>query len=325
MLTLKQAIEALVFASPKPLTLEEIRKALRGAAADTEDLNIIAMGETTEEEIASQLNLLRAEYEQAGRAFQVAEQVNGWAMVTIPAAGDWVRQLYPESRPTRLSGPALETLAIIAYRQPVTRADIEAVRGVAVDGVMQVLLDRQLVKIAGRAELPGRPLLYETTEYFLQHFGIKDVVDLPNSDELRRVNLPKAEYPEEGAEKPAGDQPTGEKPAKKRGKKQAAAAAEGATGEVPPAAAEGAAEETAEGAPAETAATAATDGDSAPSLPERQSETAEPTAGENTEPEPEADPTSDASVVYDTEPAPAEEASQEPPADSGADEAPRPD
>jgi segregation and condensation protein B len=306
MLTLKQAIEALVFASPKPLTLEEIRKALRGAAADTEDLNIIAMGETTEEEIASQLNLLRAEYEQTGRAFQVAEQVNGWAMVTVPAAGDWVRQLYPESRPTRLSGPALETLAIIAYRQPVTRADIEAVRGVAVDGVMQVLLDRQLVKIAGRAELPGRPLLYETTEYFLQHFGIKDVVDLPNSDELRRVNLPKAEYPEEGAEK-------AEKPSKKKGKAaKDAAAAEGAT-----------AENTAGGsAPAETTAT---DGGGAPSLPESQSDTAEPAAGENTEPAPEADPTSDASVVYDTEPAPPEEASQEPPADSGTDEAPRPD
>ncbi len=322
MLTLKQAIEVLVFASPKPLTLEEIRKALRGAAAETEDLNIIAMGETSEEEIASQLNLLRAEYEQTGRAFQVAEQVNGWAMVTVAAAGDWVRQLYPESRPTRLSGPALETLAIIAYRQPVTRADIEAVRGVAVDGVMQVLLDRQLVKIAGRAELPGRPLLYETTEYFLQHFGIKEVTELPNSDELRRVNLPKAEYPEEGAEKP-------EKPAKKKkgakGEEAAAgvavaegvAAADGAT------AVEGG---VAEAAPAEAAEPNA----------EVQSETAEPTAAEKTEPEPEADPVSDASVVYDTDTpaaaseevvdeAPAEEAAEEPAKDSGNDEAPRPD
>ena len=86
--------------------------------------------------------------------------------------------------------PALETLAIIAYRQPVTRADCEAVRGVAVDGVMQVLLDRGLVKIAGRAEVPGRPLLYSTTEYFLQHFGLKTVDELPNAGELRRVALP---------------------------------------------------------------------------------------------------------------------------------------
>lgn len=196
MLSLKQVIEALVFASPKPLTIEEIRKALRGAASASEELDVIAMGETSDEEVAAQLNLIRAEYEQTGRAFQLAEQANGWAVVTVPATVEWVRQLYPESRPTRLSGPALETLAIIAYRQPVTRADIEAVRGVAVDGMMQVLLDRSLIKIAGRADLPGRPLLYETTEYFLQHFGLRGVEELPNNDELRRVPLPKAEYAE---------------------------------------------------------------------------------------------------------------------------------
>ncbi len=196
MYSLKQVLEAIVFASPKPIMLEEIRKALRGAAADTEDLEVIAMGDASEEEVASQLNLLRAEYDREGRAFGLSDGAMGWAFVTRPEGAQWVRQLYPESRPTRLSGPALETLAIIAYRQPVTRADIEAVRGVAVDGVMQVLLDRSLVKIAGRADLPGRPLLYETTEYFLQHFGLKQVGELPNSDELRRVNLPKAEYPE---------------------------------------------------------------------------------------------------------------------------------
>ncbi len=196
MYTLKQALEAIVFASPKPILLDEIRKALRGAASDTEELDIIAMGDASEEEVASQLNLLRAEYEREGRAFSLNDGAMGWAFVTRPEGAQWVRQLYPESRPTRLSGPALETLAIIAYRQPVTRADIEAVRGVAVDGVMQVLLDRSLVKIAGRADLPGRPLLYETTEYFLQHFGLKQVEELPNSDELRRVPLPKAEYPD---------------------------------------------------------------------------------------------------------------------------------
>jgi segregation and condensation protein B len=277
MLTLKQAIEALVFASPKPLTLEEIRKALRGAAAETEDLNIIAMGEATDEQVASELNLLRAEYEQTGRSFQVVEQVNGWAMATVAAAGDWVRQLYPESRPTRLSGPALETLAIIAYRQPVTRADIEAVRGVAVDGVMQVLLDRQLVKIAGRADLPGRPLLYETTEYFLQHFGIKAVEELPNSDELRRVTLPKAEYPEEGADKPAG-----EKPEKKGRKKKAAA------------------EETEAAAGTETTAAGI---EAAPASEAAVPESPVATPAENTEPAPASDPTSDAAVA---EPAPPE-------------------
>ena len=84
-----------------------------------------------------------------------------------------MRQLFPESRPARLSAPALETLAIIAYRQPVTRADVEGVRGVDAGGVVQTLLDRALVHIAGRAELPGRPLLYETTQLFLEHFGLR--------------------------------------------------------------------------------------------------------------------------------------------------------
>jgi segregation and condensation protein B len=213
MYSLKQVLEAIVFASPKPITMEEIRKALRGAAADTEDLEVIALGDATEEEIASQLNLLAAEYEREGRAFSLSEGAIGWSYVTRPEGAQWVRQLYPESRPTRLSGPALEALAIIAYRQPVTRADIEAVRGVAVDGVMQVLLDRSLVKIAGRADLPGRPLLYETTEYFLQHFGLRQVDELPNADELRRVNLPKAEYAEPKTSEPTPEPVAEEAPA----------------------------------------------------------------------------------------------------------------
>ncbi len=210
-LTLKHAVEALVFASPKPITLEEIAKAVRGGAVESEVLTLQPMSETKEPDVAAALEELKAEYEQQGRAFQLTEQINGWSMTTVPGAADFVRQLYPEAKPTRLSGPALETLAIIAYRQPVTRADIEAVRGVAVDGVMQVLLDRSLVKITGRAEVPGRPLLYATTEYFLQHFGLKDVDELPNADELRRVPLPKAEVPEEAkpVEQTAAETPTG--------------------------------------------------------------------------------------------------------------------
>jgi segregation and condensation protein B len=202
MLTLKHAVEALVFASPRPLTIPEIVKAVRGAAVESEDPAVQQLGETGDAGVAAALEDLKVEYIRQERAFQIVEQVSGWAMGTVKEAADWVRQLYPEARPTRLSGPALETLAIIAYRQPVTRADIEAVRGVAVDGVMQVLLDRALVKIAGRAELPGRPLLYETTEYFLQHFGLKTTDELPNVDELRRVALPKAEVPA-AVEKPA--------------------------------------------------------------------------------------------------------------------------
>jgi segregation and condensation protein B len=200
-LTIKHAVEALVFASPKPLSIEEIAKAIRAGAVESEVPELQPLSETKQADVAAALEELKAEYAQQARAFQLTEQVNGWAIATVKETADFVRQLYPEAKPTRLSGPALETLAIIAYRQPVTRADIEAVRGVAVDGVMQVLLDRSLVKITGRAEVPGRPLLYATTEYFLQHFGLKNVDELPNADELRRVALPKAEIPAE--EKPA--------------------------------------------------------------------------------------------------------------------------
>jgi segregation and condensation protein B len=91
-----------------------------------------------------------------------------------------------------LSAPALETLAIIAYRQPITRADVEAVRGVNIDGVLQTLIERGLVKIAGRSEIPGRPLLYETTQFFLDHFGLRSLEELPNVEELRNRDLPVA-------------------------------------------------------------------------------------------------------------------------------------
>ena len=106
-----------------------------------------------------------------------------------------MRGLFPAAKPQRLSPPALETLAIIAYRQPITRADVEAVRGVAIDSVLQSLMERGLVKIAGRAEVPGRPLLYETTQFFLEHFGLRNLDELPNADELRRRYLPTATPP----------------------------------------------------------------------------------------------------------------------------------
>ena len=118
------------------------------------------------------------------------ETAAGWQLVTKPQFAPWLRQLFPEYRSARLSAPAMETLAIIAYRQPITRADIEAIRGVAVDGVLQTLLDRGLVRIGGRAEIPGRPLLYETTQNFMDHFGLRNLDELPNVAELRKVYLP---------------------------------------------------------------------------------------------------------------------------------------
>jgi len=195
---LKEVIEALVFASQKPLSIKEIVSALRSALNDSDEEPVRALAKLKEAEVGAFLEQLRFEYEQENRAFALVEQVNGWSLVTRPDYAVWVRQLYPESKPTRLSGPALETLAIIAYRQPVTRADIEAVRGVAVDGVMQSLLERGLVRIAGRADVPGRPLLYETTQSFMQHFGLRTLEELPNVDELRRAKLPTATPPATG-------------------------------------------------------------------------------------------------------------------------------
>jgi len=197
--SLKQIVEALVFASQKPLMPDEIVAALKsaaessassanGAEIDTEK----AFAKTKAAEIAAILQEIKIDYIESQRAFQLVEQANGWTVVTDPACARWVRQLFPESKPLRLSGAGLETLAIIAYRQPVTRADIEAVRGVAVDGMVNTLLERGLIRIAGRADVPGRPLLYETTAFFLEHFGLKNLDELPNSAELRRVYLPTA-------------------------------------------------------------------------------------------------------------------------------------
>ncbi len=206
MTLLKEVLEALIFASQKPLSIKEMQTALRTALDDSDEGAVIVLSETTELDISATLEDLRIDYIRTNRAFQLVEQASGWAIVTRPDFGIWVRQLYPESKPSRLSGPALETLAIVAYRQPITKAEIEAVRGVAVDGVMQSLQERSLVRIAGRAEIPGRPLLYETTEVFMDHFGLRNLEDLPNSSELRRLpvqpELPYDEPPPQEEETP---------------------------------------------------------------------------------------------------------------------------
>jgi segregation and condensation protein B len=195
MVTLKAVIEALLFASQKPLSLKEMAASLASAAEYFEEGPETALAEVKEAEIAESLHALQKEYSEMGRAFNLVEQVSGWVLVSRIEYQVWVRQLFPEMRPTRLSAPALETLAIIAYRQPITKADVEAIRGVTVDGVMQKLLDAGLVKITGRAEIPGRPLLYVTTQHFMEHFGLKNLDELPNASELRMVALPKAEMP----------------------------------------------------------------------------------------------------------------------------------
>jgi segregation and condensation protein B len=199
-MNLTQVIEALLFAAQKPLMARELTAAIKGAGRDDELLpNEFA--KATEAQVAAALEELKVEYVQQNRAFQLAEKSEGWQLVSDPAYASWVRQLFPAVKPARLTPPSLETLAIIAYRQPITRADIEAVRGVAVDGVLQNLMERGLVKIAGRAEVPGRPLLYETTQFFLEHFGLRDLDELPNAEELRTRYLPVA--PRKEPEPPA--------------------------------------------------------------------------------------------------------------------------
>jgi len=190
-MSLTQVIEALLFAAQKPLGARELVSAINVAGAEDE-LMPNEFAKTTEAQVAAALEQLKIEYLQQGRAFQLAEKAEGWQLVSDPVYAPWVRQLFPAVKPARLTPPSLETLAIIAYRQPITRADIEAVRGVAVDGVLQNLMERGLVKIAGRAEVPGRPLLYETTHFFLEHFGLRDLDELPNAQELRTRYLPTA-------------------------------------------------------------------------------------------------------------------------------------
>ena len=190
-MTLSQVIEALLFAAQKPFTARELAAAIKSAGGEDELLpNEFA--KVTEAQVAAALEQLKIEYVEQNRAFQLAEKADGWQLVSDPAYASWVRQLFPAVKPARLTPPSLETLAIIAYRQPITRADIEAARGVAVDGVLQNLMERGLAKIAGRAEVPGRPLIYETTEFFLEHFGLRNLDELPNAEELRTRYLPVA-------------------------------------------------------------------------------------------------------------------------------------
>jgi segregation and condensation protein B len=193
MMSLEKIIEALLFSAQKPLSIREITTAIRGAEDDLASETPNEFARVKEAEVAGALEQLKVEYIQQNRAFQLVEKTEGWQLATDPAFAKWVRQLFPAPKPARLSAPALETLAIIAYRQPITRADVEAVRGVNIDGVLQTLMERGLVKIAGRAEIPGRPLLYETTQFFLDHFGLRNLDELPNAEELRRRNLPNAQ------------------------------------------------------------------------------------------------------------------------------------
>ena len=194
-MNLSRVIEALLFSAHKPLSTKEIVDLLHGAGAEDE-FSPNEFAKVRQADVAAAIEQLKVEYIQNEHGFQLVEKANGWQLVSDPKYAQWVRGLFPAPKPSRLSSPALETLAIIAYRQPITRADVEAVRGVTIDGVLQTLMERGLVKISGRAEIPGRPLLYETTEFFLDHFGLRNLDELPNVEELRTRHLPVAPRPQ---------------------------------------------------------------------------------------------------------------------------------
>ena len=164
----KRIIEALLFVSDKPVSIDALKDVLK---------------EVDPTEIRAFVEELNGEYSTQGRSFSIKEIAGGFQMLTDPLFSRWISALYKRP-PDRLSGPSLETLAIVAYRQPITRADIEAIRGVNIDGVVKTLEDRNLIKTKGRVDGPGRPILYGTTNEFLQHFGLKSLEELPKLKEF---------------------------------------------------------------------------------------------------------------------------------------------
>lgn len=166
---IKHIIEAMLFVSDKPLFVNEIKGVL-------EDADVRQVKDTLAE--------LAKEYEDTNRAFRVKEMAGGYQIVTNTALAPWLKKLYKTSGADRLTGPSLETLAIVAYKQPASKPEIEAIRGVNVDGVLKTLVEKSLVRIVGRRETVGRPILYGTTSEFLQYFGLNSLEELPKLEEF---------------------------------------------------------------------------------------------------------------------------------------------
>ena len=160
----QRIIEALLFVSGHPLPLKRIVDVLQVEAA----------------EVRRVVQALTSEYEQAGHAFRIQEVAGGYRLATDEPLAPWIQRALQQPKPDAVSAAALETLAIITYRQPMTKADIEAIRGVDVTASLETLIERRFVRIAGRKETPGRPFLYGTTAEFLRHFGLRSLDALPS-------------------------------------------------------------------------------------------------------------------------------------------------
>ena len=173
---LKAAFEALLFVSHDPLSLEKLALVLEGVPKSF---------------VKSAMQDLQAEYEAAGRGLQILEVAGGYVMVTRPEQSLYIKRLTSKAKPAaKVSRSALEALAIVSYKQPITRADIEKIRGVETSGVLRTLLDQKLIRIVGRQDIPGRPILYGTGKQFLQRFGLRDLRDLPPLKELKELGSP---------------------------------------------------------------------------------------------------------------------------------------
>ena len=194
---LKFILEPLLFSAQKPMTAKELRDVLASAAtAEDADDATKPFKKVKDDDVTAALEELAREHEIAARSFRLVCVAGAWQFVTQPEFAPWLKALVGvKNRPSRLSQAALETLAIIAYRQPVTRAEVEQVRGVNIDGTMQTILERGLVVQSGRAEVVGRPALYSTTALFLEYFGLRGLEDLPAADELRRIPIERPPAP----------------------------------------------------------------------------------------------------------------------------------
>jgi segregation and condensation protein B len=194
---LKFILESLLFSAQKPLSVKELREVLASAAEHPDaDATAKSLAKIKESELTAALEQLAREHETAARSYRLVCVAGAWQFVTQPEFSQWLRALVGvKARPSRLSQPALETLAIIAYRQPITRAEVEQIRGVNVDGVMQTLTERGLVEVTGRAEVVGRPQTYGTTALFLEYFGLRALEDLPAADELRKIPIERPPAP----------------------------------------------------------------------------------------------------------------------------------
>lgn len=180
--SLQSVIGAMLFSADHPMTPEELRAALQQRGTNAEAGTPEAtFAEATLRDIRAYLEDIGATLSHADLGIRLCEEDGRFSLRTLPAAAPWVRTLLKNDTPQRLSRAALETLAIIAYRQPVSKAEIEAVRGVSTDHTVRALLELNLIRTVGRSELPGRPFLYGTTTTFLEHFGLKNIKDLQES------------------------------------------------------------------------------------------------------------------------------------------------